>query len=315
MSKQMPRCQIRPEWDDRVSFLVDGRLVAQWNFGQQDKRPCLYPLIGPAGEGLTRMGHPGAPNHDHHDSVWFAHAKALGINFWSNESNAVIRQSGWLAYDETDQESRMAVELEWLDGHDPSPLLRQLLILVVKPLPVQGELFLEFHSTWTPVAEQLEFQQTNFGFLAVRVSASLSEYFGGGLLTDSEGRTTEAEIFGRKARWMDYSGPVRSGSGELLQNGITYMDHPGNPGYPNGWHVREDGWMGMSPCMFGPLMTSRDRPLTLRMGLLVHDGKANADAIDRVHEQFAASAGLECVPAGIRHTYRTVRRIDADPAK
>ena len=30
------------------------------------------------------MGHPGAPDHDHHRSVWFAHFKVLGIDFWGD---------------------------------------------------------------------------------------------------------------------------------------------------------------------------------------------------------------------------------------
>ena len=47
---------------------------------------------------LTRMGHPGAPDHDHHQSIWFAHHKVMGIDFWGNASGAVIRQLQWLAY-------------------------------------------------------------------------------------------------------------------------------------------------------------------------------------------------------------------------
>ena len=38
----------------------------------------------PSGATLTRIGHPGAENHDHHRSVWFAHHKVNGLDFWSS---------------------------------------------------------------------------------------------------------------------------------------------------------------------------------------------------------------------------------------
>ncbi len=43
------------------------------------------------------MGHPGAPNHDHHRSIWFAHNKLLGIDFWSDRTRQreSVRRVGW----------------------------------------------------------------------------------------------------------------------------------------------------------------------------------------------------------------------------
>ena len=61
--------------------------------------------LGPAsGESLTRMGHPGAPDHDHHRSIWFAHEKVSGVNFWTDLTTAKIRQKQWLAYEDGDGE-------------------------------------------------------------------------------------------------------------------------------------------------------------------------------------------------------------------
>jgi len=42
------------------------------------------------------MGHPGTPDHDHHQSIWFAHHKVVGKDFWGNSSGAVARQLPWL---------------------------------------------------------------------------------------------------------------------------------------------------------------------------------------------------------------------------
>jgi hypothetical protein len=63
----------------------------------------FYPFNGPSGETLTRMGHPGAPIHDHHRSVWWAHAKVDGENYWGGETKARIRQKLWLAYADGDE--------------------------------------------------------------------------------------------------------------------------------------------------------------------------------------------------------------------
>ena len=54
----MGRVQARPEPRHGVSFLVDGRLVLGLDGGAGMRRPFLYPVLGPAGVPLTRMGHP-----------------------------------------------------------------------------------------------------------------------------------------------------------------------------------------------------------------------------------------------------------------
>jgi hypothetical protein len=78
----VPRCTLLPLPEHQVSFRVSGTERLRWHFGPQYLRPFFFPLVGPAsGESLTRMGHPGAPDHDHHRSVWFAHEKVSGLSF------------------------------------------------------------------------------------------------------------------------------------------------------------------------------------------------------------------------------------------
>lgn len=288
------RCEVVPLPHQQAALRIDGIERTRWHFGEDHPRPCFYPLIGPdSGESLTRMGHPGAPNHDHHQSVWFAHNKVLGVDFWSNGLPPRIRQREWRVYADGDDAAVMAVLLDWLDGHDPQPLIEQELVAVLRPI-YDGEYTLELQSSFTPRAEQLEFQQTNFGFLAVRVARSLSAVFGGGRLASSAGAVGEPAIFGNAARWMDYSGPVpfsREGHWRQTEEGITYFDHPANPGYPNAWHVRDDGWMACAPCLRGPVAATRDHPLVLRYLLHVHRGPIEASRADLVAAEFASRPG------------------------
>jgi methane monooxygenase PmoA-like len=303
MPQPIPRCQVIPLPDDQASFLIVGTERLRWHFADKYPRPFFFPLVGPSGASLTRMGHPGAPDHDHHRSIWFAHEKVLGINFWGDRTAARVRQKGWLCYQDADTEGIMAVKLGWYDGHDPKELLEQELIAAVRP-GEHGETLVELQATFRPAAQSLEFGKTNFGFLAVRVAKTISGHFGGGTLTNSDGKTGEPAIFGKPAAWVDYSGVVPGDATE----GITYFDHPGNPGHPVSWHVREDGWMGASACMHAPLVTTRQKPLVLRYLLHAHRGDVNMEKAGGLMRDFARLPRYEAVKSQVRHTQFQVRR-------
>jgi hypothetical protein len=299
----LPRCSLLPLPDHQVSFRVDGAERLRWHSGPHYPRPFFYPLVGPAsGEPLTRMGHPGAPDHDHHRSVWFAHEKVSGVNFWSDQTPARVRQKQWLAYQDGDAEAVLAVRLGWYDGHDPKELLEQDLFTAVIPGP-DGETFVEVQTIFRPAAERLEFGKTNFGFLAVRVAKAISAFFGGGILTNSEGAAGEPAIFGKPAAWVDYSGEQRG-----VREGITYFDHPANPGHPTVWHVREDGWMGASVCFAGPRLTTKAEPLTLRYLLHAHRGMLAPERASEAFKAFGRRSGFELVRAPAKHTHFGIRR-------
>lgn len=302
------RCQIIPESNYEVAFQIDGRERMRWHYGTHYTRPFFYPLIGPSGTSLTRIGHPGASNHDHHKSVWFAHNKVLGIDFWSETTPARIRQTMWYAYEDGDDECLMGSQLRWYDGHDPAELLEQTLIVSLAPYE-NNELLLEVQATFTPKAQSLEFQQTNFGFFAVRVAKNISHHFGGGQLTNSEGAKGEPNIFERPARWVDYSGPVPGDKAEKPFEGITYFNSPTNLDHPVHWHVREDGWMGASPCMKHPIEITKQNPLALRYLLHVHAGDINPARAERVATLFEQRRPLEVVRGMRKHRQYEARRV------
>jgi hypothetical protein len=298
------RCTVLPLPDHQAVFQVDGVERVRWHFGPQYPRPFFFPLVGPAsGRSLTRMGHPGAPDHDHHRSIWFAHEKVSGVNFWTDRTAARIRQKEWLAYQDGEFEAVMAVRLGWFDGHDPRELLDQELVAAVRGT-ADRETVLEVQSTFRPTAASLEFGRTNFGFFAVRVSRELSAYFGGGRITSSTGATGEPALFGKPAAWMDSSNGDVGGVAE----GITYFDHPTNPGHPTPWHVREDGWMAASVCFTGSRTTTRNAPLTLRYLLHAHRGMLDPKRAADTFDDFGKRPPFELVKAPTKHTAYAARR-------
>src|SRR5688572_19845493 len=101
----LPRFTLLPLPDHQVSFQVGGMERLRWHHGPQYPRPFFYPLVGPAsGRSLTRMGHPGAPDHDHHRSIWFAHNKVTGVDFWADNKTRIVQRQ-WLAYEDGNDEA------------------------------------------------------------------------------------------------------------------------------------------------------------------------------------------------------------------
>ena len=307
------RCQVIPLAGQQVSLRIDGLEKTRWHFGSQYPRPFFFPLQGPSGEPLTRMGHPGAANHDHHRSVWFAHAKIAGHDFWSDNTSCKVRQKEWLAYRDGPDEGIMATSLVWQDP-DGRELMTQELVASILPLP-NGEHALEVQITFMlsdDQAEQpIELGKTNFGFFAVRVAKTLSVHFGDGTLTNSEGAVGEASIFGKPAKWVDYSGSILVGRGverSARREGITFFDHPSNPRYPTHWHVREDGWMGASSCFLKPVLLQPTQPLTYRYLLQAHSGDYSASKARHTHTSFAERPGFIVQKSQRPHRHYEVAR-------
>jgi len=311
-------CEILPLPDHQVSFLHDGIETIRWHFDPKYPRPFFYPFNGPSGISLTRMGHPGAQNHDHHRSIWFAHAKVDGIDFWSENTKARVRQKMWLAYEDGKKEAIMASQLGWFDEAGVERMEQDL---VAASFPGQnGGHFLEIQLTLRPAAgrDAVALGKSNFGLLAVRVAKSISHHFGGGQLTNSEGLVGEEAIFGKRAAWMDYSGPVVVGTGpdrKIVTEGITFFDHPGNPRHPTAWHVRSDGWMGASFCMEEGYTITKDPPLVLRYLLYAHGEGCDPDEAAKSLANFEARPGFIVEKATRPHRQFEVRRVEKGPAR
>lgn len=303
----LPACRTEPLPGRQFAIFLNDQERTRWLFDDQTPRPCFFPIIGPSGTCLTRMGHPGAPNHDHHRSVWWAHNAVAGVDFWSEGKPCRIRQREWYAIEDAERETRFAVGLDWLDGHDPAPLLRQEMIACARSLE-GGEWTLELQSTWTAPGTT-ELSKTNFGFLAVRVAKHLSEHFRSGVLTGDGGAQGEPALFGKPSRWMDYSGPVPAQAGASFeQEGIAFFDHPQNHGSPASWHVRSDGWMGPSFNRNGSYAVGPDLPLTLRYLLWMHRGDGEPSRMLPRFEEFAATPNLSVIASSKPHVMREIVR-------
>jgi hypothetical protein len=283
LSAQIPRLQAIPLPDHEISFQLSERELVRYHFAPDLPRPFLYPVIGPSGRTLTRMGHPGDPDtHSHHNSVWFSLSNVNGGDFWSDRGGGRIRHRRTLRLADGDEVALAVTEADWI-AKDGTPLLRETRKVFVKPLANRGEYLLALDLTLAAQAAPVRLEKNNFGPIGVRMAKWISAHFGGGRIRNSEGAEGERAIFRKPARWVDYSGPVASG----VVEGIALLDHPGNPRSPAPFHVREDGWMGAMLALDEAYTIERDTPLHLRYGLYVHAGAPPLSAIDAVWKRFA----------------------------
>ncbi len=279
--RAVPRIQVVPMPYDRASFQRDGVEIARYHFGAGLNRPFIFPVIGPSGRPLTRMGHPHDPeSHSHHNSVWISHHDVGGTDFWGDKGGGKIRHKRVLKYEDGGEWSFLAAENEWVDSSGKILLQerRQMTVLLLEGR--EWLLIIEMELKAKDAA--VELGKSPFGMIGVRVAKTMGVNDGGGRIRNSEGKINEKEIFWKRAKWVDYSGPVAEGTTE----GVTLFDHPGNPNFPSHFHVRNDGWMGASLTLDGPLTIEPGRPVRLRYGLYVHSGMKPLEVIEARWEQF-----------------------------
>jgi hypothetical protein len=299
--KPVPRVQAVPQPHGAVSIECDGRELVRLHHGDGLRRPFLYPLVGPAGLSLTRLGHPHDPvSHSHHNSVWLSHAAVNGIDFWGDQppagkgriTDAVVTRL-------EDGDAAAAVELAsvWR-GPDDAEVCRERRTITVVPLgapvPRGGREWLLLLDVAIDAATgPVTFGDTAFGLIGVRMRKSIGVHDGGGTIRNSAGGVDEAGCFRRPARWVDYAGPVTDDAVE----GVALFDHPGNPGHPVAFHVRDDGWMGACLSHGMPIKLARGEILRVRYGLWVHAGMPPAEAVETRWREFSARPLPAAAPA------------------
>ena len=279
-AKPVPRTQVLPLPHDEASLERDGREFARYHFSPHDRRPFLYPVIGPSGKSLTRMGHPRDPvGHSHHNSVWISHHSVNGVSFFADNGKGQIVQKK-IRYEDADDEALIEAENAWNDETGKT-LLQEVRTFRFRP-QADGQWLLVVDLALS--AERLvTLGQTNHGgFLGVRMAKTIGVHDGGGTIRNSAGGVNEKEVLWKPAKWVDYSGPITKNAVE----GITLLDHSSNPNHPASFHVRDDGWIGVSVTFSEPRVIGPGKPLLLRYGLWVHAGLPATEAIDAQFDAF-----------------------------
>lgn len=280
-----PAVQAVPLPGREIAFEIDGNEVARYCARPDTPKPFLFPVIGPGGKRLTSMAHPVDPHgHRHHRSVWIGHADINGYDFWAEDNENRIVFERLAAFRSKGDSASFAVVHVWKTG-DGTDVLRDTRTWTLHKLE-GGEYYLDLALALEPVSEAVTFGATPFGLLGVRVAPTMTVAVGGGRILNAQGKVNEAEVHWQNSEWVDYSGRVAAGT----VNGIALFNHPGNPGHPPAYHVRDEGWM--SPCF------SKDAARTIAPGetqmlnyrLYVHDSERDVEHIGAHWRTYAESS-------------------------
>jgi len=233
--------------EGRLDVEISGAFFTSYYYGKQVIRPYLHPVIGPYGKSVTRgypmvTGVPGeSTDHQHHRAIYVAHGEVNDVDNWSESPNC-----GRIVHRSFDVVSSGPVyghivdKLDWVSNKG-EPVLKE--VREWKFYNVSPSKLVDLNLTFTaPEDKDVVFGDTKEGgLLSLRVACTMQVTVAG-KMENSFGGINESEVWGKRAHWCDYSGPV-----ENRWVGVALFDHPKNLRHPTYWHARDYGLMTANP--------------------------------------------------------------------
>ena len=289
------------ESDGLLDIVVNGRDFTTYHHGVDVARPYFHPLLEPGGRSLTR-GFPmvadaagETSDHPHHRGFWTAYGEVNEFDNWSEtEGHGRTVHSGFELVEEGTIFGRFVALGDWTDA-DGNVLMSER--RDVKIYATNPHILVDIDLELTAADSDVEFGDTKEGgFVSVRVASSM-DVPQGGRIENSEGAVGEDAIWGKRASWCDYSGPV---TGKTM--GVALFDHPENIGHPTYWHSRNYGLMTANPfgrstfeegaAPGGHTLAAGDS-LRLRYRAHIHQGDATKGAVAARYAGYVAPPVVE----------------------
>jgi hypothetical protein len=299
-----------------IEVRIGGQPFTTFYFGPEAPKPYLHPLRSAQGIVVTRgfpmrRDIPGeSTDHPHHRAMYYAHGDANGVDFWSEaefEEKAPVQAGGkqYFAAGGLPKGRTVVSKLEEMKSGPESGALRALFDLVGpegKTIAQETQAYvfrgdasariIDCEFTTRALDVPVKMGDTKEGTFAIRVVKALERP--AVRMLNSEGGVGEAQIWGKRANWVDYSGTVE---GQKL--GIAIFDHPSNPKHPTYWHAREYGLFAVNPFgehdfyndpkRDGSLTIPAGGSLTFRYRVFIHNGDAVEAKVAEAYARFAAN--------------------------
>ena len=272
------------------------RYATSNNKGQY--RPYFFPVLGPNGCEVTR-GETSeiSKDHVHHRSLYVAYGEVNDVDLWGEGSNSgrVVHQ-GFTQKQGGAVVGRIYTHNNW-ETQAGDVLMTDKQNFRIYNLSEEAAL-IDLDLSFIASAGDVHFGDTKEGgIMSIRVHPSMNAS-DGGKIENAFGGINEAETWGKRANWCDYSGVV-----DGTPVGIAVFDHIVNPRYPTYWHVRNYGLMGSNifgsgtferdPSKDGSYTLKHGEEMHFRFRVLIHAGDAAVGKVGQKYHDFINPPAVE----------------------
>lgn len=239
--------------EDAVEVRVDGKTFTTFHYAAKWDKPFLHPLRTASGDIVTRRwpveqktGE--IEDHTWHRGLWWTHGDVNGVDYWRELGPAKTGKLVLRGKPRT-RGNRLEAVCDFIapDGRRHGSVLQQFAFG-----SQDGIMWVDVTVTVrADVGKGIAMGDTEEGSLGFRFSDDFREDRGA-TLRNAEGLQGTKAIWGKRAKWVDYS-TVRDGK----RLGVAIFDHPSNPRHPTYWHARGYGLNAANP--FGVRDFTRDK--------------------------------------------------------
>jgi Methane oxygenase PmoA len=285
--------------EGKLDIPLAGKPFTSFYWGADWDKPFLHPLRTAAGTVITRQyplvkDVPGErQDHPWHRGIWFGHGDINGVDFWREKVKGKMGRIIAKAPPQLKRQGNAAVlagDFELVYPEDKTVLGSQREEL--RFFQQDGNNYIDAHMTiFADKGVALKLGDTEEGTFGLRLADEFREDHGATLL-NSDGLTGSAKIWGKRAKWVDYTSTI---AGQKC--GVAIFDHPSNPKHPTYWHARNYGLNAANP--FGEhdfyKDKSRDGSMTIPAGgklefryrVVIHPGDAAEAQVEKLYQHFA----------------------------
>ena len=295
--------------DDRVRVEINGQLFTEYFF-KGSAKPYFYPILGPGGAGMTRdwpMKETSGEEHDHphHRGLWFGHGEVNGADVWTDkgENTGRVVHRNFREISSGKNTGVIVSRNYWVDAAGKLLCTDETTMRFYNPGDVPAR-WLDFELTLRGSNGDVLLGDTKEGVMSIRIAESMrltrqtpkgqKPVPGDGRIVLSTG-LRDAEAWGKRAEWCDYSGPV---NGKTV--GIAIFDHPQNPRHPTWWMVRDYGLFAANAFgqheyektadpNAGDLKIPAGSSVTFQYRFLFHEGDAQQGRVAERFKEFTQS--------------------------
>jgi hypothetical protein len=247
-------------------------------------KPYVRRLYTPGGVNVLRDQ---VPDHKHHHGLMFAVA-ADGVNFWEERPQSgreIHRDLDGPAMSSRDGASLASFgeRLDWI-GTNQNTLLRETRKVTVYRKPGLDATLLSWSTHLEPAAAKAEIKLggSNYFGLGMRFRESMDKV-GRLLWADAkDSQVVHGDTRLTHSSWCAYTAPI---DGKPMS--VALFDHPSNPRHPARMFSMITPFAYLSATLDlarEPLVVRKDRPLAVRYGVAVWDGKVEPSQVEALYQ-------------------------------